>query len=104
MRFIDAFVDWLDLSKAGFAGAEADRPSGCAPGDLLKLYIRAIPRVLRQPPAPPRLQANSRTFRSDASRSHPMTVVLTIVAPPLPSAVKGIMLARWSVRSWEIAQ
>jgi transposase len=41
VRFIDAFVDGLDLGKAGFARAEpkaTGRP-GYAPGDLLKLYI-----------------------------------------------------------------
>src|SRR3974377_1612895 len=40
-RFIDAFVDALDLTAAGFARVEAKatgRP-GYAPGDLLKLYI-----------------------------------------------------------------
>jgi transposase len=41
VRFIDAFVDGLDLAKAGFARVEpkaTGRP-GYAPGDLLKLYI-----------------------------------------------------------------
>lgn len=41
VRFIDAFVDGLDLKDAGFAGVEAaatGRPS-YAPGDLLKLYV-----------------------------------------------------------------
>jgi transposase len=41
VRFIDAFVDGLDLSAAGFDRVEAKmtgRP-GYAPGDLLKLYI-----------------------------------------------------------------
>jgi transposase len=41
VRFIEAFVDGLDLSGAGFARVEAKatgRP-GDAPGDLLKLYI-----------------------------------------------------------------
>jgi len=41
VRFIDAFVDGLDLAAAGFARVEAratGRP-GYAPGDLLKLYI-----------------------------------------------------------------
>jgi transposase len=41
VRFIDAFVDGLDLADAGFARVEAKatrRPGG-APGDLLKLYI-----------------------------------------------------------------
>jgi len=41
VRFIDAFVDELDLSAAGFGRVEAQatgRP-GYAPGDLLKLYV-----------------------------------------------------------------
>jgi transposase len=41
VRFIDAFVDGLDLAAAGFARVEAKatgRP-GYDPGDLLKLYI-----------------------------------------------------------------
>jgi transposase len=41
VRFMDAFVDGLDLASAGFARVEAKatgRP-GYAPGDLLKLYI-----------------------------------------------------------------
>jgi hypothetical protein len=41
VRFIDAFVDGLDLAGTGFARVEAKatgRP-GYAPGDLLKLYI-----------------------------------------------------------------
>src|SRR5271169_642659 len=40
-RFIDAFVDGLDLTAAGFArvAAKATGRPGYAPGDLLKLYI-----------------------------------------------------------------
>lgn len=41
VRFIDAFVDELDLAAAGFVGAEpkaTGRP-GYAPADLLKLYV-----------------------------------------------------------------
>ena len=41
VRFIDAFVDGLDLAEAGFTRVEpksTGRP-GYAPGDLLKLYI-----------------------------------------------------------------
>jgi transposase len=41
VRFIDAFVDGLDLAAAGFARVAPDvtgRP-GYAPADLLKLYI-----------------------------------------------------------------
>ncbi len=41
VRFIDAFVERLDLVKAGFARVqpEATGRPGYAPGDLLKLYI-----------------------------------------------------------------
>jgi len=41
VRFIDAFVDGLDLATAGFNGvvAKATGRPGYAPGDLLKLYI-----------------------------------------------------------------
>jgi transposase len=41
VRFIDAFVNGLDLAAAGFAGVvpEATGRPGYAPGDLLKLYI-----------------------------------------------------------------
>ena len=41
VRFIDAFVDGLDLTKAGFARAAPEKTGrpGYAPGDMLKLYI-----------------------------------------------------------------
>jgi Transposase domain (DUF772) len=41
VRFIDAFVDGLDLAEAGFGGvaAKATGRPGYAPGDLLKLNI-----------------------------------------------------------------
>jgi transposase len=41
VRFIDAFVDGLDLAALGFVRvvAEATGRPGYAPGDLLKLYI-----------------------------------------------------------------
>ena len=41
VRFIDAFVDGLDLAAAGFSrvAAKATGRPGYAPSDLLKLYI-----------------------------------------------------------------
>jgi len=44
VRFIDAFVDGLDLAGAGFARvtAKATGRPGYAPGDLLKLLFTAI--------------------------------------------------------------
>src|ERR1035438_10177529 len=41
VRFIDAFVDGLDLAAAGFARVTPEKTGrpGYAPGDLLKLYI-----------------------------------------------------------------
>jgi transposase len=41
VRFLDAFVDGLDLGEAGFARVQpkATARPGHAPGDLLKLYI-----------------------------------------------------------------
>lgn len=41
VRFIDAFVDRLDLAAAGFArtAAKATGCPGYAPADLLKLYV-----------------------------------------------------------------
>jgi transposase len=41
VRFIDAFVDELDLAAAGFGGVvpKATGRPGYAPADLLKLYI-----------------------------------------------------------------
>lgn len=41
MRFLEAFVEWLDLKACGFgrtATAVTGRPP-FAPGDLLKLYL-----------------------------------------------------------------
>ena len=53
VRFIDAFVDGLDLTAAGFLRVEAKamgRP-GYAPGDLLKLYIYGYLNRVRIEPA-----------------------------------------------------
>ena len=51
VRFIDAFVDGLDLKAAGFervAPKATGRP-GYAPGDLLKLYIYGYLNRVDQP-------------------------------------------------------
>ncbi len=49
VRFIDAFVDGLDLAAAGFArvAAKATGRPGYSPGDLLKLYIYGYPNRVR---------------------------------------------------------
>ena len=39
VRFIDAFVNGLDLTAAGFARVAVTGRPGYAPKDLLKLYI-----------------------------------------------------------------
>jgi hypothetical protein len=49
VRFIDAFVDQLDLAAAGFSHVEPEatgRP-GYAPGDMLKLYIYGYLNLVR---------------------------------------------------------
>jgi transposase len=50
-RFIDAFVDCLDLVEAGFARVQsmATARPGYAPGDLLELYVYGY--LNRQPAA-----------------------------------------------------
>jgi hypothetical protein len=53
VRFIDAFVDGLDLAAASFSGVEpkvTGRP-GYAPADLLKLYIYGYLNRVRSSPA-----------------------------------------------------
>ena len=51
VRFIDAFVEGLDLRVTGFERVEpkaTGRP-GYAPGDLLKLYIYTQPGAVEPP-------------------------------------------------------
>jgi transposase len=63
VRFIDAFVEGLDLVGAGFARVEAKatgRP-GYAPGDLLKLYIY---RYLNRVRSSRRLEREARRLRN----------------------------------------
>ena len=62
VRFIDAFVEGLDLTAAGFLRVEAKamgRP-GYAPGDLLKLYIYGYLNRVR----------SSRRLDTDVSSQH----------------------------------
>jgi transposase len=64
VRFIDAFVDGLDLAAAGFArvAARATGRPGYAPGDLLKLYIYGyLNRGAVEPPAGARSQSQHRS-------------------------------------------
>jgi hypothetical protein len=63
VRFIDAFVDQLDLAAAGFirvAPKATGRP-GYAPGDLLKLYIYGYLNRVR---SSRRLEARTRDCRT----------------------------------------
>jgi len=57
VRFIDAFVDGLDLAAAGFArvqSKETGRP-GYAPADLPKLYVYGyLNRIRSSSPARPK--------------------------------------------------
>src|SRR3954452_3503320 len=49
VRFIEAFVDGLDLAALGFTGtvAQATGRPGYAPADLLKLYIYGYLNLVR---------------------------------------------------------
>ena len=63
VRFIDAFVDGLDLAAAGFERAtpKATGRPGYDPADLLKLYIYGLNRVRSSR----RLEAGASVSRSD---------------------------------------
>jgi transposase len=53
VRFIEAFVDGLDLAEAGFSrvkSKDTGRP-GYAPADLLKLYIYMVTSTVSAPAA-----------------------------------------------------
>ena len=59
VRFIDAFVDGLDLVEAGLGGQpKAMGRSGYSPGDLLKLTSTAISTALFEPPPGSRMPSN----------------------------------------------
>jgi transposase len=53
VRFIEAFVDGLDLAAAGFARVQSKETGGpgYAPSDLLKLYICMVTSTASDPAA-----------------------------------------------------
>ena len=81
VRFIDAFVDGLDLATAGFGRVEpkaTGRP-GYDPGDLLKLYIYGYLNRIRSSRRPSRGSgaAHSTTPRQKSfpSRGDPQRMI-----------------------------
>jgi hypothetical protein len=70
VRFIDAFVDGLDLAAAGFSREVTGRP-GYAPGDLLKLYIYGYLNRVR----------SSRRLEREASRNIEVIWLLRSLKP-----------------------
>jgi transposase len=80
VRFIDAFVDGLDLATEGFArvAAKATGRPGYAPVDLLKLHVygylnrvrsrRRLEREAHRNIFAPRAMSASRRFLPSASR------------------------------------
>jgi transposase len=85
VRFIDAFMDGLDLTAAGFIGAKpkmTGRP-GYAPKDLLKLYIDGYRNRVR----------SSRWLEGETHRNIEVTWLLRHLKPdfktsrsPIPTA------------------
>jgi transposase len=71
VRFIDAFVDGLDLAASSFSRVEpkvTGRP-GCVPADLLKLYIYGYLNRVR---SSRRLEAEThRQYRGDLAAAAP---------------------------------
>ena len=70
VRFLEAFVDGLDLQAAGFARVEpkaTGRP-GYAPADLLKLYIYGYLNRVR---SSRRLEGGRAEHRGDLAASPP---------------------------------
>src|SRR3954469_18155010 len=73
VRFIEAFVDGLDLGARGFVGTvpkAAGRP-GCAPADLLKLYIYGCLNRVR----------SSRRLEAEARRNNEVIWLLRHLQP-----------------------
>src|SRR5215213_2444193 len=89
VRFIEAFVDSLDLAAAGFARVQpkATGRLGYAPADLLKLYIYGY---LNRTRSSSRLQAHS-GFPPHLSQGLPPGV------PPIRAAVPRVGFIRQGV-------
>ncbi len=91
VRFIDVFVDGLDLKKLGFADVEpkpTGRP-GYAPGDLLKLYIYGYLNRVR----------SSRRLEAETHRNVEVIWLLRISSPTSrPSLISAATTATPSAR------
>ena len=82
VRFIEAFVDGLDLATAGFGRVqpkETGRP-GYAPGDLLKLYVYGYLNRIR---SSRRLESETQGVEAQAQAVPPPTT------PPRASGPSG---------------
>ena len=115
VRFIDAFVDGLDLAAAGFGRVQpkvTGRP-GYAPGDLLKLYIYGYLNRIR---SSRRLEAEAhrnveviwllrhlkpdfKTIadfrRNNRNAFRPVFRQLVLVMPPIEPVRRGAAGGRW---------
>src|SRR5260221_12764757 len=92
VRFIDAFVDGLDLAAAGFARVvpEATGRPGYAPGDLLKLYIYGDLNRVRA----------SRRLEADTRRNLEVIWLLRLLAPDFKTIADFRRNNRASFRSF----
>ena len=91
VRFIDAFVEGLDLAAAGFARvvAKATGRPGYAPADLLKLYIYGYPNRVR----------SSRRLERESHRNIEVIWLLRGLKPDFrPSPTFGATIATPSKR------
>ena len=79
VRFINAFVEGLDLAAAGFSrvAAKATGRPGYAPGDLLKLYVYGYLNRVR----------SSRRLEREAKRN--IEVIWLLQRPARPSPCRG---------------
>ena len=93
VRFIDAFVDGLDLAAAGFihqTPKSTGRP-GYAPADLLKLYIYGYLNRVR----------SSRRLEAETHRNLEVIWLLRHSSrTSRPSPTSGVTIARPSARSF----